>query len=139
MPIARNGPGPQADISHRALIARLTAVCAERGVAYRTGVVIGETPFGQAFKADLCVDVPGYGELVVIARFQDQSGSAEQKLPFLTMAITRTRRPALVVLDGEGWSQGALDWMAARKGDRVLNTVDLDGFDAFLVAALRGL
>lgn len=136
MSATKHGPGPQSDISHRALIARLTAICAERGVAYRTGVVIGETPFGQVFKADLYVAVPGYGELVVIARYQQQSGSAEQKLPFLTMAISRTRRPALVVLDGEGWSQGARDWMAARKSDRVLDTVDVDGFDAFLVATL---
>lgn len=135
MNATKHGPGPQADISHRALIARLIAICAERGIAYRTGVPIGETPFGQPFKADLCIDLPGHRDLVVIARYQDQSGSAEQKLPFLTMAITRTRRPALVVLDGAGWSQGALDWMAARKGDRVLDTVDLDGFSAFLVAA----
>jgi hypothetical protein len=134
----KNGPGPQADISHRALIARLIAICTERGVPFRTGVPIGETPFGQSFKADLCVDLPGFADLVIIARYQDQSGSAEQKLPFLVMAITRTRRPVLVVLDGAGWSQGALDWMAERKGDRVIDTVDLDGFDAFLVAALRG-
>lgn len=125
------------DQSHDSLIRRLTAVCAERGVAYREREIIGETPFGQPLRADLILaDVPGHGELPVIARYQERGGSVEQKLPFLTMAITRSRRGCLVVLDGPGWSQGALDWMAQRQGDRVIDTVDLDGFDAFLVGTL---
>jgi len=132
------GPGPQADDSHRALIVRLGAICAERGIAYETNVPIGETPYRQPFKADLLCEVPGYGALPIIARFQHNSGSADQKLPYLTMAIGRTHRLCLVVLDGPGWSEGALKWMGERKGDRVLDTVDMDGFDAFLVAALRG-
>lgn len=126
------------DQSHESLMRRLGAICAERGIAYETNVPIGETPFGKPFRADLILrDVPGHGELPVIARYQERGGSVEQKLPFLAMAITRSRRACLVVLDGPGWSSGARDWMAARQGDRVLDTVDLDGFDAFLVAALR--
>lgn len=126
-----------AEQSHDSLIRRLSTICQERGVNYVTRQPIGETPFGQPFKADLILDdLPGYGNLAVIARQQDRGGSTEQKLPFLTMAIGRSRRACLVVLDGPGWSQGALDWMAQRKGDRVLDTVDLDGFDAFLMAAL---
>lgn len=127
-----------AEQSHDSLIRRLSAVCRERGVKFITQQPIGETPYGQPFKADLILDgLPTYPDLVVIARQQDKSGSAEQKLPFLMMAINRSRRRCLVVLDGEGWSPGALGWMAVRKDERLIDVVDLDGFDAFLVAALR--
>lgn len=127
-----------AEQSHDSLIRRLSAVCRERGVNFITQQPIGETPYGQPFKADLILDgLPTHPGLVVIARQQDKSGSAEQKLPFLMMAINRSRRRCLVVLDGEGWSPGALGWMAVRKDERLIDVVDLDGFDAFLVAALR--
>lgn len=127
------------DLSHDSLTRRLTAICIERGVAFVAKVPIGPTPFDRVFKADLVLDLPDYdGGLAVIARNQDSGGSAEEKLCHLALCITRSRRPCLVVLGGEGWSDGAQRWMAARKGDRVLDTVDLDGFNAFLVAALRG-
>ncbi len=123
--------------THETLTRRLTAICIERGVAFTAKVPLGPTPFDRVFKADLILDLPGYADgLAVIARNQDSSGSAEEKLCHLALCITRSRRACLVVLGGEGWSEGAQRWMAERKGDRVLDTVDLDGFDAFLVAAL---
>lgn len=125
------------ELNHDSTIARLMAICGERGVAVTVGEVIGETPYGQPFRADLVLrGIPDHPDLVVIARRQDSSGSAEQKLPFLVMAITRSRRPCLVVLDGPGWSEGALRWMRARRDDRVIDVVDVEGFDAFLAAAL---
>jgi hypothetical protein len=124
------------DQSHDSLIDRLAAICHERGVDYTSRPVIGKTPFGKPFRADLVVTLPS-GDLAVCARHQESSGTAEEKLCHLALSINRSRRPCLVVLSGPGWSQGAIDWMGYHKGDRVLDIVDLEGFDAFLVAALR--
>lgn len=124
------------DQSHDSLIDRLVAVCIARGVEHKTRVLIGQTPFGKPFRADLALDLPT-GEQAVCARYQESSGTVEEKLCHLALSISRSRRPVLVVLDGPGWSQGALDWMGQRKGDRVLDIVDLAGFEAFLMAALE--
>lgn len=70
--------------------------------------------FGKRARVDFliepCARFP-HG-LIIEAKWQDSTGSAEEKLPFLVMNIKdRYPYPAIVVIDGDGFSCGAIDWI----------------------------
>src|SRR5690554_4598151 len=110
------GPGSLAMENHDDLASRLAALCDRHALVYRRRAEIGKTPYGYPFKVDLLLTgLPAYPKgLAVIGRWQEGSGSADQKLPFLLLCIARARVPSLVVLDGDGWVDGVWAYMRMR-------------------------
>lgn len=130
-----NGPGSLAIENHDDLAGRLAALCDRHGVAHRRRVEMGKTPYGYPFKVDLLLTgLTAYPNgLAVIGRWQEGSGSADQKLPFLLLCIARCRTPSLVILDGEGWTEGVWKWLQNRpQGGYFLNALTIDEFAGFL-------
>lgn len=132
---ATNGPGSLAMENHDDLASRLAAVCDRHGLDYRRRAEIGQTPYRNPFKADLLLtglaDYPA--GLAVIGRWQDGSGSADQKLPFLLLTINRCRTSSVIVLDGEGWTEGVWQFMRNRPaGGYLVATVTFDQFAAMV-------
>lgn len=131
------GPGSLAVENHDDLAGRLAAICEAQGMAYRRRVEVGKTPYKMPFKVDLMLDgLPAYPQgLAVIGRWQEGSGTADQKLPFLLLCVSRCRVKAVIVLDGEGWSQGVWDYMNAREGDYYRGVMTVSEFAEMLSLA----
>lgn len=62
--------------------------------------------------------------MVIQCKWQASSGSVEEKYPFEVMSIERDGIPAILVLDGGGYTSGAKAWLKAQAGPgRVLRYV----------------
>lgn len=108
------GPGSLAMENHDDLAGRLAALVAQHGIAYQRRAITGSTPYGDPFKVDLLLPgLPAYPKgLAIVARWQEASGSADQKLLFLLACIRRTVIPTYIVLDGEGWRESVWEYLA---------------------------
>jgi len=55
--------------------------------------------------------------LIIECKWQQSTGSVDEKLPYLDLNI-RQRFPALtvVLIDGDGWKKGAIEWLKAQVG-----------------------
>lgn len=84
---------------------------AKGGYTYREQVVIGQRPGGGKHKVDLLVTSPDGHQIPVSMKWQQVSGTAEQKVPFeiicLADAVHKSNgkyKKACIVLGGEGWT-----------------------------------
>lgn len=133
-----NGPGALATDNHGSLVGRLAAIIAARGLTYTEKAIVGQTPYKQPFTVDLLVSgIAGCPDgLGVVGRYQATSGSADQKLVFLAFCIRRSGVPCVVVLDGGGWPDGAIEWLAGQRAGRLLDLFTVEAFEDFLAGAL---
>jgi hypothetical protein len=81
------------------------------GYAFREQVVIGLRPGGGRHRVDLLVTTPDAQQIPVSMKWQQVSGTAEQKVPFeilcLADVVHKSKgkfKKAYVVLGGEGWT-----------------------------------
>jgi hypothetical protein len=74
--------------------------------------------------------------LAIESKWQDRSGSVDEKFPFMAMNIrTRYTVPAIVVVAGGSCRQGALDWFRSQcDGHHLIAVV---GMDEFISWAMR--
>ncbi len=79
------------------------------GYSYRPQVKIGTRPSGRAHKVDLVV-AKDDRQILVSMKWQQNSGTAEQKVPFEIICLAEAIRTypqyecAYVVLGGAGWT-----------------------------------
>ncbi|GIW58937.1 MAG: hypothetical protein KatS3mg087_0003 [Patescibacteria group bacterium] len=115
----------------------LTDALEKGGYSFVRNVIVGKKPDGSRYKVDLLVD----NKILVSVKWQQTSGTAEQKIPFEVIALTHLfksggsyRPPAYLVLGGNGWrtelkefylSRDFLEWIPKAKGFVVL----VDGYD----------
>lgn len=88
---------------------------------YPVGVSIYETPW----KSDFILYHPERhrGCLAIKIRWQEQPGTTDQKLPFQVLTIEKNICPAMIVLGGKGFSEGAVGWVRAQAGKGKLRAV----------------
>ena len=111
------------------------------GYAYQEQVVIGQRPSGSKHKVDLLVTAPDGQQIPVSMKWQQSSGTAEQKVPFeiicLAEVVQKSQgkfKKAYIVLGGEGWSlreyylSGAI--MRYLKNCEPVEITSLEGFVA---------
>lgn len=134
------GPGSLAVENHDDLASRLAALCEHQGFSHQRRVQVGKTPYGMPFKVDLLLDgLSAYPKgLAVIGRWQEGSGTADQKLPFLLLCIARARVDSVIVLDGDGWSEGVWEYMRMRRGGYFRDVLTIGEF-AELLSVARGV
>lgn len=81
--------------------------------------------FGQKIRVDfLC------GDVAYEVKFQEVSGTADQKLVFAVEQIRQCHQiPTYLVLAGTGWGKGALGWGASQPStDIFLGVLTMDNF-----------
>lgn len=86
--------------------------------------------FGQSIRADfLCASKNGT-QVVYEVKFQEVTGSADQKLVFAVEQIKQCHKiPTYLVLAGCGWSKGALKWGKSQSSTEMfLGVVGMDEF-----------
>jgi hypothetical protein len=79
------------------------------GYSYRKQIVVGARPGGGKHKVDLVAEKSGH-EFLISMKWQQSSGTAEQKVPFEIICLaeavreTPSYKRGYVVLGGPGWT-----------------------------------
>jgi hypothetical protein len=88
--------------------------------------------FNKQVRVDIliepCSRVPN--GLIVECKWQDVTGSAEEKLPYLVLNIKRQYPyPSIIVIDGDGFTDGAIEWTRTQvDGKRLLAVFSIREF-----------
>lgn len=61
--------------------------------------------------------------LVIQCKWQSSSGSVEEKYPFEVLSINQNGYDTIIVLDGDGYSKGAKQWLMDQSGKNCLKKV----------------
>lgn len=71
--------------------------------------------------------------LVIEAKWQQVSGSVDEKLPFLVDNI-KLKFPidAIIIIDGGGQKKGAIEWVKKQIGDRLLDVFSMSDFQKWV-------
>ena len=98
--------------------------CMEQPI-YAKQFPIGHDLYGRNRKCDFILYHPTKhpNNLVIESKWQQTSGSAEEKLPFLFLTIQHSKTNTSVVLDGSGFSKNAERWLRSKEGDSNLQQV----------------
>lgn len=109
-------------MSGAAFEASVVGLLKAKGYEPERQIPIGKGIYGTNLRADIYVEgVPGYPDgLIVECKWQDVSGSAEEKLPYLVLNIKEHYpAPTIVAVAGDGMREGALAWLKAQEGGRL--------------------
>lgn len=95
---------------YKKLIARyLLTAYGERGVRLYEEVPLGTSIIGKQRRVDLLVLEPATARaLVVECKYQDSSGTADEKIPYALDDLKSLRVPSVVAYAGQGFSEGVL-------------------------------
>ena len=80
---------------------------------FQKQAAVGQTLYGKDWKVDFFLRYKDVfpEDLVVECKWQSSTGSIEEKFPFLVGNIEKNQIPCIVVLDGEGYTQAAKQWI----------------------------
>lgn len=82
---------------------------AQHGLVVHTEAKLGRTIVGKHRRVDVLVYCKAQGKTIALeCKFQDSSGSADEKYLFAQENMSRMIIPGFVVYAGKGWSDGAL-------------------------------
>lgn len=89
----------------------------------------GRDIYGKMRRVDFLVYHPRKWpqSLVIQCKWQASSGSVEEKYPFEVQSIQQVGYPAIIILDGGGYSRGAEQWLKAQAGKNNLKHVFSQG------------
>jgi hypothetical protein len=95
---------------YKRLIARyVLSEYAPRGIRVYDEVRVGTTIIGKQRRVDLFLVHPDSGgALGLECKYQDSSGTADEKIPYALRDLAALRMPAAVVYAGAGFSEGVL-------------------------------
>jgi hypothetical protein len=95
---------------YRRLVARyLLAAYARRNIHLYEEVNLGTSIIGKQRRVDLLLLVPASGAaLAVECKYQDQSGTTDEKIPYALDDLRALRVPAVIAYAGSGFSEGVL-------------------------------
>ena len=83
------------------------------GKHYATQVPCGESIYGSQRKCDfLLVNTEKFPEsLIIECKWQQSSGSVDEKYPFTLFNIVKIAVPTIILLDGGGYKPTAMQWL----------------------------
>lgn len=95
---------------YRRLIGRyVVSAYSDRGVAVYEEVSIGTSIIGKRRRVDLVVlDSERRHALALECKYQDSSGTADEKIPYALRDLDALRMPSAMVYAGRGFSEGVL-------------------------------
>jgi hypothetical protein len=100
---------------YRDVVARyLVAAYEERGLEVYDEVTIGTSILGKPRRTDLLVLHRESGKsLALECKYQDSSGTVDEKIPYALQDLEAMRMPAVVAYAGTGYSMGVLHLLQA--------------------------
>lgn len=101
---------------------------------YATQCIAGKDYYNRNWRVDFIVYHPEKWPncLVIECKWQAISGTVEQKYPFVVQSIKKNIYPAIVILDGGGYSDEAKNWLCSQAGSgNLIDVMDQGGFQRF--------
>jgi len=81
----------------------------ERGIQVYDEVNVGTSIIGKQRRVDLLLLHPDSGRALALeCKYQDSSGTADEKIPYTLQDLAALRLPSAVVYAGRGFSEGVL-------------------------------
>lgn len=95
---------------YRRLVARyLLSAYSGRGLHIYEEVSLGTSIIGKQRRVDLLLLLPATGEALALeCKYQDSSGTTDEKIPYALEDLKALRVPAVIAYAGGGWSDGVL-------------------------------
>lgn len=114
----------------------IECILSERGFKairhHKIGKSIYET---HELKCDFFIsNAAGYPDgLIIECKWQDSSGSADEKYPYLCLNIKeRFPCPAIVVTGGRGAKKGALLWLSKQCDEKLIGVYSIEEFMSYV-------
>jgi hypothetical protein len=103
-------PRAMTGYEYKRLVARyLLQEYAPRGIQIYDEVNIGTSIIGKQRRIDLLLVEPARNQALAIeCKYQDVSGTADEKIPYALRDLAALRMPACIVYAGSGFSEGVL-------------------------------
>lgn len=97
---------------------------------YTQQILIGETIYGTKRYCDFILFHPEKypANLIIECKWQQSTGSVDEKFPFLVHNIRKTGIDTIVLLDGRGYKDGAKAWLEGQSGGCLLGVYDMMNF-----------
>jgi hypothetical protein len=111
MPSAALGSGARmTGNQYKRLVARyLLAAYGRRGLHLYEEVNVGTSVIGKQRRIDLFLHVPAANRALALeCKYQDSSGTADEKIPYALQDLRALRMPAAIAYAGIGFSEGVL-------------------------------
>lgn len=102
---------------------------------YTTQLEICKSIYDKPLKCDFILYHPQKHPdcLVIECKWQQVGGSVDEKFPFLVLNIqTKSSYKTIVLLDGKGFSQGAINWLKEHIGNNLLNVYSMAEFQTWV-------
>ncbi|MCZ2107335.1 MAG: hypothetical protein LC106_08160 [Burkholderiales bacterium] len=78
---------------------------------YTTNKAVSQTIYGRPFSTDFVVITKSSMTLFIESRWQQASGSIDEKFPFLSANLIAINKPTILILDGNGYTNDAYTWL----------------------------
>ena len=102
---------------------------------YTKQYVIGKSIYDTKLSCDFILYHPQKFPdcLVIEAKWQQSGGSADEKYPYLVANI-KEKSPynTIIIIDGGGYKEGALNWLKNQKGDNLLGIFTMSEFQTWV-------
>lgn len=100
---------------------------------YSEKVIVGENIYGLDRKCHFILYHPEKWKkkLVIEVRWQGQSGSTDEKFPFIVMNVKRSDYETIMVLGGKKLRPEVKDWVRAQTGYRLIGVFDPAQFQSW--------
>ena len=98
--------------------------------SYATQVNTGKTIYGTDLKSDFLLFHPQKWSmgLVIEVKWQQRSGTVDEKFPYLVMNIWSSEYLTILILDGGGYREGAERWLRSMQKHNLLHVFNLTEF-----------
>lgn len=84
-----------------------------KGMQFITQMPVGETIYGTVRKCDFLIfnSEKFPNGLIIECKWQQSTGSVDEKYPYLIYNIVKTGIPTIILIDGGGYKKAALEWL----------------------------
>lgn len=113
----------------------IACILSERGYKIKRQHPIGMSIYNHNLKCDFFIsNVTGFPNgLIIESKWQDVSGSADEKFPYLVMNIKEKYPcPAIVVIGGDGCKTGAVEWLINQIDGKLIGIHTIEEFVSFV-------
>lgn len=114
---------------------RFFAACILSQPIYSQKCEIGKDMYGKPRRPHFVLHHPRLWKdnLIIQCKWQESSGTTEEKFPFEVKSIAINQIPAIVVLDGGGYSPNAKQWLLNQAGkNNLLHVFSLQEMTKFV-------
>jgi len=102
--------------------------CTEK--VFAKNVVLGKNVYGVDWRTDF-IYFNGKGFRIIHARWQQVGGSVDEKFPFFVANARKATKDSIFVLGGDGFKQGARDWLKAQKRPPIVEVFTEEEFQTW--------